>query len=166
MLTSSGRGTIRSHAEADHVSDNAPKCAAWFVFGLVSGEELLVRRVSLAALLLALAVGGFAYAGEQTNHAQSEKERAREVATGSETTAPSRHTALVQAGATGGALRYRLNCRMQTYVIKKDLSKAEVKDFTAGVTYRFVANLDGSGNKDMGEILDDVGVPAYDGLCG
>jgi hypothetical protein len=55
---------------------------------------------------------------------------------------------------------------MQTYIFKEDMSKAEVKDFTARVTYRVQANLDGSGDKSLGELLDDIDVPAYKGLCG
>jgi hypothetical protein len=113
-----------------------------------------------------LVVGGFACAGERASNTHGEKGRAGQVAAGSETAAraPSGHTAPGQA--TGGARRYRLNCRMQTYVIKEDLSKAEVRDFTARITYRVVANLDGSGNKDLGEILDDMGIPPYEDLCG
>ncbi len=129
-----------------------------------------MRRVPLTALSLALmlVVGGFACAGERISNTHGEKGRAGQVAAGSGTAAwaPSSRTAPGQASSTGGARRYRLNCRMQTYVIKEDLSKAEVRDFTARITYRVVANLDGSGNKGMGELLDDMGIPDYDNLCG
>ena len=55
---------------------------------------------------------------------------------------------------------------MQTYIFKEGMSKAEAKDFTARVTYRVQANLNGGDDKDLGDILDDIDVPAYRGLCG
>jgi hypothetical protein len=44
-------------------------------------------------------------------------------------------------------------------------SSVEAKDFTARVTYRVQANLNG-GEKNLGDILDDLDIPAYDILCG
>jgi len=55
---------------------------------------------------------------------------------------------------------------MQTYIFKENMSKAEAKDFTARVTYQVQANLNGGGDKNLGDILDDLDVPAYDFLCG
>jgi hypothetical protein len=70
------------------------------------------------------------------------------------------------AGATGNVDHYRIDCRMQTYIFKENMSRAEAEDFTARVTYRVQANLNGGGDKNLGDILDDLDVPAYDFLCG
>ena len=55
---------------------------------------------------------------------------------------------------------------MQIYIFKEDMNKAEVKDFTARVTYRVQANLNGGDDKNLDELLDDIDVPAYRDLCG
>ncbi|MDQ3863516.1 MAG: hypothetical protein M3317_08470 [Actinomycetota bacterium] len=111
-------------------------------------------------MALMLAFTSFACTGEQASNAQDEKGGAGKVV------AKPVGQAGTPAGATSSAEHYRLNCRMQTHIVKENMSEAEARDFTARVTYRVVANLDGSGNKDMGEILDDIDVPAYKGICG
>ena len=70
------------------------------------------------------------------------------------------------AGAVGDAQHLNLNCREQTYIVKEGMGKAETEHFVARITDRVLANLDGSGNKNMGEILDDIGVPSYEDFCG
>ena len=123
-------------------------------------------------LALMLTIASSACAGEQAGNAQGEEENAEKVVTGSETTAraPSNDTASGQesasASARGNADYYRLDCRMQTHIFKEDMSSAEAKDFTAGITYRVQANLNGGGDKNLGGILDDMDIPAYDILCG
>jgi len=123
-------------------------------------------------LALMLAFTSLACAGEQAGNAQGEQEDAEKVVTGSETTAraPSNDTASGQesasASATGNADYYRLDCRMQTHIFKENMSRAEAKDFTARITYRVQANLNGGGDKNLGDILDELNIPAYDTLCG
>ncbi len=55
---------------------------------------------------------------------------------------------------------------MQTHIFKENMSRAEAKDFAARITYRVQANLNGGGEKNLGDILDDLKVPAYGILCG
>jgi hypothetical protein len=55
---------------------------------------------------------------------------------------------------------------MQTHIFEEDMSEAEAKDFTARITHRVQANLNGGGDKNLGSILDDMAIPAYDILCG
>ena len=55
---------------------------------------------------------------------------------------------------------------MQTHIFKANMSRAEARDFIARVTYRIQANLNGGGEKNLGDILDDLDVPAYGILCG
>jgi hypothetical protein len=55
---------------------------------------------------------------------------------------------------------------MQTHIFKEDLSEVEAKDFAARVAYRVQANLNGGSDKNLGDILDEIDVPAYRGLCG
>jgi hypothetical protein len=45
------------------------------------------------------------------------------------------------------------------------MSRTEARDITPRVTYRVQANLNG-GEKNLGDIRDDLDVPAYDLLCG
>jgi hypothetical protein len=116
--------------------------------------------------VLLLAFSGFACAAEQATDAPTVS--ATKAATGAGIEAP--HGSSVQASAstspTGNAEQYRLSCRIQTHIFKEEMSKAEVKDFTARMTYRVQSNLNGGGNKNLGDILDDLGVPAYTSLCG
>ena len=55
---------------------------------------------------------------------------------------------------------------MQIHIFKEDMSRTEARDFTARVTYRVQANLNGGGDKNLNDILDDLDIPAYDILCG
>jgi len=55
---------------------------------------------------------------------------------------------------------------MQVHIFKEDMSKAEVTDFTSRIAYRVQANLNGGGDENLGDILDDIDVPTYKGLCG
>jgi hypothetical protein len=87
----------------------------------------------------------------------------RETEASSETTHDPSVQGGTSAGATGNVDHYRVDCRMQTYIFKEDMSRADAKDFTARVTYRVQANLNGGSDKNLGDIPD---VPAYDFLCG
>jgi hypothetical protein len=122
-------------------------------------------RLWLLALLLAFRT--FGCAGEQARDAPGEKEGVGKTVTqaGSEPIHEPSDQASTSAGATGNVDHYRLDCRMQTYIFKEAMSRAEARDFTARVTYRVQANLNG-GEKNLGDILDDLDIPAYDILCG
>jgi hypothetical protein len=110
----------------------------------------------------------FACAREQARDAPGEKEAAGKAVTeaGSEATHEPSVQASTSAGSTGNGDHYTLDCRMQPHIFKEVMSRAEAKDFTARVTYRVQANLNGGGDKNLGGILDDLDVPAYDFLCG
>jgi hypothetical protein len=138
------------------------------------GQSLLSNNTRLyssvvIALALMLTLTSIACSGEQTTNARSEKGGVRKVPMNSDTTLPSASgDSAVRASASVGAVgdARHLNCRAQTYIVKEGLNNAETKDFVARITNRVLANLDGSGNKDMGEILDNIGVPSYKGFCG
>jgi hypothetical protein len=125
-----------------------------------------------ASLLLALmlAFASLACAGEQAGNAQGEKEDvARSQTTagaGTKATNDMSVQASTSASVAGDADYYKVECRMQTHIVKEELSKAEVKDFTSRITDRVQANLNGGGDKNLGDILDDLRIPAYDTLCG
>jgi hypothetical protein len=133
-----------------------------------SGYRLQVSGFAPLVLALMLAFACSGCAGEQAGNASSEKEGVGKTETGAGIEAT--HDPSVQggtsAGATGNVDHYRVDCRMQTYIFKEDMSRAEAKDFTARVTYRVQANLNGGGDKNLDDILDDLDVPAYDFLCG
>jgi hypothetical protein len=122
-------------------------------------------RLWLLALLLAFPT--FGCTGEQARDTSGEKEGVgrTETEAGSEVIHEPSVQARTSAGATGNVDHYRLDCRMQTYIFKEAMSRAEARDFTARVTYRVQANLNG-GEKNLGDILDDLDIPAYDILCG
>ena len=114
-----------------------------------------------------LAFPAFGCAGEQAKDAPGEKVGVGKTVTeaGSEATHEPSVQASTSAGATGNVDHYRLHCQMQTRIFKENMSRAEARDFTARVTYRVQANLNGS-EKNLGDILDDLDIPAYDILCG
>jgi len=121
-----------------------------------------------AALVLVLACACFGCAGEQAGDAPGGKQGVGRSVTraGSEATHDPSVQASTSAGAAGNVDHYRADCRMQTYIFKENMSKAEAKDFTARVAYQVQANLNGGGDKNLGDTLDDLDVPAYDFLCG
>jgi hypothetical protein len=133
-----------------------------------SGYRFRVSGFAPLVLALMLACACFGCAGEQAGNASSEKGGVGETET--EAGLEATHVPSVQAGTSAGASgnvdHYRVDCRMQTYIFKEGMSRAEAKDFSARVTYRVQANLNGGGKKNLGDILDDLEVPAYDFLCG
>jgi hypothetical protein len=138
----------------------------------VSGFGFRASGFVLLVLVL-LPLAGSACTGERAGNAGSEKGHAASgqasgdvAAKGTGATGDSSVQAGASAGAIGGAGQYRHSCRIQSYIVKEGMSKAEVKRFDARVTYRVQANLDGGGDKNLGELLDDIDVPAYRGLCG
>jgi hypothetical protein len=131
-----------------------------------SGYRFRVSGFAPLVLALMLAFAYFGCAGEQAGNASSEKEGVRKSEAGSEATRDPSLQVGTSARATGNVDHYRVDCRMQTYIFKENMSRAEAEDFTARVTYRVQANLNGGGDKNLGDILDDLDVPAYDFLCG
>jgi hypothetical protein len=61
---------------------------------------------------------------------------------------------------------YRVDCRMQTHIFKEEMSRTEARDFKVRIAYRVQANLNGGDDKNLGDIMDDLDVPTYKGLCG
>jgi hypothetical protein len=117
--------------------------------------------------VLVLAFACFGCGGEQARDAPGGKGGAGKIETeaGTEATYEPSVRAGSSAGASGDVDHYRGDCRMQTYIFKEAMSRAEARNFTARVTYRVQANLNG-GDKNLGDILDDLDVPAYAFLCG
>jgi hypothetical protein len=132
-----------------------------------SGYRFRVSGFAPLVLALMFAFAGFGCVGEQAEDAPGDKEGVgkSETEAGIEATHEPSVQASTSAGATGNVDHYRLDCRMQTHIFKEDMSRAEAKDFTARVTYRVQANLNGGGDENLGDILDDLDVPAYDFLC-
>ena len=120
----------------------------------------------LALLVLVLAFFGLACGGEQTRDAPGEKGGAGKTEAGSEAT----HDPSVQGGSSAGSGGdvdyYRVDCRMQTHIFEEEMSKAEAKVFTARIANQVQANLNGGGDKNLGDILDALDVPVYKDLCG
>ena len=127
----------------------------------VSGFATLVLAFALALTTFGCVVG-------QARDAPGEKEDVGTTVTeaGSEATHEPSIQASTSAGTTGNVDHYRLDCRMQIHIFKEDMSRTEARDFTARVTYRVQANLNGGGDKNLNDILDDLDIPAYDILCG
>jgi len=133
----------------------------------VSGNRFQPSGFVLLMLALVLAFAGFTCAGEQAGNAHTasgQTSETKSAGVGTEST----HTP-VQVRSSDSAIseagQYRHSCRMQTYIFKENMSKAEVKDFNSRITYRVQANLNGGGDKNLGDILDEIDVPTYKGLC-
>jgi hypothetical protein len=133
-----------------------------------SGYRYQVSGLAPVVLALMLACACFGCAGEQARDAPGGKGGAVKIDT--EARSEDNYDPSVQAAssasASGDVDHYRVDCRMQTYIFKEDMSKAEAKDFIARITYRVQANLNGGDDKNLGDILDDLDVPAYPFLCG
>jgi hypothetical protein len=134
----------------------------------VSGNRPQASGFTRLILALALAFACFSFAGERAGNALADSGQASDTkAAGVET--ESTH-APFQVRASDSAIReagqYRHSCRMQIHIFKEDMSKAEVRDFTSRITYLVQANLNGGGDKNLGDLLDEIGVPTYKGLCG
>ncbi len=114
-----------------------------------------------------LAFASFACAGEQAGNAHTTPRQASATTgAGVEVTRGSSVRESASDSAIGNARQYRLSCRLQTHIFKVDMSKAEIKEFNSRITYRVQANLNGGGDKNLGDILDELNIPAYDTLCG
>ena len=120
----------------------------------------------LALLVLVLAFACFGCVGEQARDASGGGEGAGKSEAGSEDSNDPWVQAGSSAGAGGDVDHYRVDCRMQTHTFKKEMSRTEARDFTSRVAHRVQANLNGGDDKNLGDILDDLDVPAYKGLCG
>jgi hypothetical protein len=120
----------------------------------------------LALLVLVLAFACFGCVGEQARDASGREEGAGKPEAGSEDSNDPWVQGGSIAGAGGDVDHYRVDCRMQTHVFKEKMNRTEARDFKVRVAYRVQANLNGGDDKNMGDILDDLDVPAYKGLCG
>ena len=123
-------------------------------------------QVSGLALLVVLAFACFGCGGEQIRDASGGEEGAGKTEAGSEDSNDPSVQARASAGAVGDVDHYKVDCRMQTHIFKEEMSRTEARDFMVGVAYRVQANLNGGDDKNLGDILDDLDVPDYKGLCG
>jgi hypothetical protein len=120
----------------------------------------------LALLVLVLAFACFGCGGERARDASGGEEGAGKTEAGSEDTNDPSVQVRAPAGAGGDVDHYRVDCRMQTHIFKEEMSRTEARDFKVRVAYRVQANLNGGDDKNLGDILDDLDVPDYKGLCG
>jgi hypothetical protein len=60
---------------------------------------------------------------------------------------------------------YEWNCRGETYVIEQGMSAQESEAFGTEMGNRLADDIEAGGDKDMGDILDEMGVPAYEEEC-
>ena len=120
----------------------------------------------LALLVVVLAIACFGCGGEQIRDASGGEEGAGKTEAGSEDSNDPWVQTGSSTGAGGDVDHYRVDCRMQTHIFKEEMSRTEARDFTSRVAYRVQANLNGGDDKNLGDILDDLDVPAYKGLCG
>ncbi len=58
------------------------------------------------------------------------------------------------------------DCRIQTYAIEEGMDAQGSQVFAEEMADRLVEDMEAGGNKDVGDILDDMGVPAYEEQCG
>jgi hypothetical protein len=56
-------------------------------------------------------------------------------------------------------------CRAETYVAEQNMSKAERTAFGVEMVDRLAEDIEADGHKHMEDILDDMGVPAYEEEC-
>jgi hypothetical protein len=57
------------------------------------------------------------------------------------------------------------NCRAETYVTEQKMSEAKRTAFGVEMVDRLAEDIKVDGHKHMGDILDDIGVPAYEEEC-
>jgi hypothetical protein len=57
------------------------------------------------------------------------------------------------------------NCRAETYVAEQNMSEAERAAFGVEIVDRLAEDVQVDGHKHMEDILDDMGVPAYEEQC-
>jgi hypothetical protein len=133
-----------------------------------SGYRFQASGFVFLILALILACACLACAGERAGDAHADSGQAGDTNSAGVGTEVNHAPVRVRASdsATGNVGQYRHSCRMQIHIVKEDMSKAEVKDFTSRIAYRVQANLNGGGDKNLGDILDEIDVPTYKGLCG
>ena len=57
------------------------------------------------------------------------------------------------------------NCRGDTYIAEQGMSEAEVSAFGEELGNRLADDIEAGRDNDMSDILDDMGVPAYEEQC-
>jgi hypothetical protein len=61
---------------------------------------------------------------------------------------------------------YRAECRMNTYIADENMDKAEENAFVDEIADRLIQDIEADGNKNVNDVMDDMGVPAYEAECG
>lgn len=72
-----------------------------------------------------------------------------------------------RASAAASALPASIfQCRMRAYVLKNNMSEAEIEAISEEIADRMISDIEAGGHKDVGDIMDDMGVPKYIAQCG
>ena len=58
------------------------------------------------------------------------------------------------------------DCRIQAYVLEEGMDAQASEAFGEEMGNLLVEDMEAGGDKDVGDILDDMGVPAYEDQCG
>jgi hypothetical protein len=134
---------------------------------------------ALVLLAIAMFVFGCSQPGEAPSSDRPEKD-AREKVTEEaavitptpeptaveETTYVASESATAAPSSASASPNAAFNCRILAYVAEENMSEAEAADFSEEIANRMVEDMDAGGHKDMGDIMDDMGVPAYKEECG
>lgn len=93
-------------------------------------------------------------------------------ATASTSTSPATTPASVASAESGGSVgpdMSRFNnfqCRMNTYALEQGMDTEESEAFGTELGNRLVDDTEAGGDKDLGDVMDDMGVPSYEEECG
>ncbi len=60
---------------------------------------------------------------------------------------------------------YENECRMRTYAVEQGMASAESTAFANEIADALADDIEAGGDKDLGEVLDELGVPAYEDVC-
>ena len=87
------------------------------------------------------------------------------------TTPSASSTASSSASAEATGLRktpafYRMQCRMDTYAAEQNMDDQDANRFADELADRLIEDMEAGGHKDVDDIMDDMGVPAYEAECG
>jgi hypothetical protein len=61
---------------------------------------------------------------------------------------------------------YRSECRMNAYIADENMSDAEEDAFIDEMADRLTVDIEAGGDKDVDDVMDEMGVPAYEEECG
>jgi hypothetical protein len=86
---------------------------------------------------------------------------------GAEVTSEGSALPTVNASASVDTSRMQnFDCRIQAHALEEGMDAQESEAFADEMGDRLVEDMEAGGDKDVGDILDDMGVPAYEEQCG